>query len=60
METIIPTMMAIPPSVGVGNECSLRESGMSCNRYLFTSLIMGGIHTMAITKAEMKQSKPNL
>src|SRR4030095_4544648 len=60
MDNVIPIIMAIPPSVGVGNECSFRESGMSCNLYLFTNVIIGGIQTMAITKAEMKQSKPNL
>jgi hypothetical protein len=27
MERVIPTIMAIPPNVGVGNECSFRESG---------------------------------
>jgi hypothetical protein len=52
--------MAIPPNVGVGNECSFRESGISCSLYLFTSLIIGGIQTIEIAKAEMKQSKPNL
>jgi hypothetical protein len=60
IEMIIPTIIAIPPNVGVGNECSFRESGISCSLYLFTNAMMGGIQTIAITKAEMKQSKPNL
>jgi hypothetical protein len=60
IEIVIPTIIAIPPNVGVGNECSFRESGISCNLNFSTSLIMGGIHTIAIAKAEMKQSKPTL
>ena len=59
-EIAIPNIIAIPPNVGVGNECSFRESGISCNLYLFTTLIIGGMQTMAMTKPEMKQSKPNL
>jgi hypothetical protein len=60
IEMVIPIIMAIPPNVGVGNECSFRESGISCSLYLSTSLIIGGIQTIEIAKAEMKQSKPNL
>jgi len=60
IDNVIPTMIAMPPNVGVGSECSFRESGMSCKLYLFTNLIIGGIQTIAITKAEMKESKPNL
>ena len=59
-EIAVPVMIAIPPSVGVGIECSLRIPGTSCSLYLLTSNITGGILTMATTNDVMKQINANL
>jgi hypothetical protein len=57
---IIPATIAIPPMVGIGDECSFRALGKSYNLYFFTRWIMGGIAISVTTNAVIKHNKADL
>lgn len=57
---IIPAIIAIPPMVGMGAECSFRASGISYKRYFLTRVIIGGIVISVTTNAVIKHNKANL
>jgi hypothetical protein len=59
-DIIRPAKIAIPPKVGIGVECSLREFGTSYNLYFFMMLIIGGIVISVTAKAVQKHNKAYL
>jgi hypothetical protein len=56
----MPATMAIPPIVGIGDECSFLASGISYRPYFLTKLMMGGMVISVTTNAVIKHNKADL
>lgn len=56
MEEVNPAKMAIPPSLGVSDECTVRKLGSSNKRLMCATLIIEGMANTAIKNAHKKQS----